>query len=409
MQRPRGGSRPSPRLAAVMILASVLLLGAVSAEPKVDPATGKIRMLLIGETYTQLPAIGYMLSDPMLEVTLIPAGSVVDEKTSKRFVRIYMPRSKAELLRNYDVVELFDFVPYALSDKHIQWIHDAVYKEGVGLALVEMGWYAVPDWTGNDAAAWMATVLYKAYPADLVIGKQNRRTAYMKILVREPSLVDLPGFDKTPLTEVQHHGIQVARPGSVVFTKWRAGNEDAIVGGRYGAGTTLMIPMGWDNVPLWTQEGWHYFISFVSNHAYYVAKVPLPKDPNLVQALRTAFSEYLTRKSLATSFLDFISGFGAKTDKIEQLLTEMEADRKKAQRLYIQGNYEASWQMMTSLLERFRRITDESMKLRKKALMWIYTIEWFVVTGTLFLAGIVIWNLMVKRRLYREVATTRGA
>jgi len=404
-----GLKRPSASLFFISVIMLVSLPAEVSGGPRVDPASGKIRMLLVGETFTQLPAIRYMLSDPMLEVTLIPAGSVVDEKTSKRFVRIYMPRSKSELLENYDVVELFDFVPYALLDKHIQWIHDSVYEEGVGLALVEMGWYAVPDWTGNDAAAWMATVLYKAYPADLVIGKQNKRTAYMKVLVRDPPLVDLPGFEKADLTEVQHHGIQVARPGAVVFTKWRAGGEDAIIGGRYGAGATLMIPMGWDNVPLWTQEGWDYFISFVSNHAYYVARVPLPEDPNLVQALRVAFSEYLTRKSLATSFLDFISGFGARTDRIEQLLSEMEHERKEAQSLYITGDYQASWQAITSILERFQAITDESMKLRRRALMWIYTIEWFVVTGTLFLAGLALWTLMVKRRLYREVATTRGA
>ena len=404
-----GLKRPSDTLFFISVILLLTLSAEVSAHPRVDPATGRVRMLLIGETFSQLPAIRYMLSDPMLEVTLIPAGSVVDEKTSRRFVRIYMPRSKSELLENYDLVELFDFVPYALLDKHIQWIHDSVYEDGVGLALVEMGWYAVPDWTGNDAAAWMATVLYKAYPADLVIGKQNKRTAYMKVLVRDPPLVDLPGFEKADLTEVQHHGIQVARPGSVVFTRWRAGNEDAIIGGRYGAGATLMIPMGWDNVPLWTQEGWDYFISFVSNHAYYVARVPLPEDPNLVQALRVAFSEYLTRKSLATSFLDFISGFGARTDRIEQLLSEMESDRKEAQSLYIKGDYQASWQAITSILERFQAITDESMKLRRRALMWIYTIEWFVVTGTLFLAGLALWTLMVKRRLYREVATTRGA
>jgi len=224
----------------------LLLLTAIPSalsSAKVDPATGKIRMLMIGEVNTQLQATYYLLSDPMIDLTLIPAGDVADVQTSKRFVRIYIPRTETDFVTRFDVMELFDFVPYVLMDKHIQWMREAVRDDGLGLALVEMGWYGVTDWTGNDAAAWMATVLYDAYPCDMVIGKQNARTPYMDILVRDPPLVDLPLFEKTALTGVEQHGIQIAREGSTVFTKWHAGKEDAIVGGRYGQGTTLMIPM----------------------------------------------------------------------------------------------------------------------------------------------------------------------
>ncbi len=378
------------------------------SSPKVDPETGKIRMLMIGEVNIQhQDATYFLLSDPRIDLTLIPAGDVADPETSRRFVRIYVPRTKQKVISNFDVIELFDFVPYVLRDEHIQWLHDAVRDHGLGLALVEMGWYAVSDWTGNDAAAWMATVLYQAYPADLVIGKQNAVTPFMDLAKHDP-LVNLPRFDRVPLTGVQQHGIQVARVGATVYTVWRAGKEHAIVGGRYGLGTTLMIPMGWDNVPDDTVRGWEYYVDFVLNHAYYVASLPLPEDPDLARSLRLSFGEYLTRRTLAAALLDFVGKFGANTAGIEELIGGLEADKKRAERLYIEGDYEGAWQVMEALLDEFAKVSEESMKLRQRALLWVYLIEWLAVTATLLVCGSVLWTLMVRRRLYREVAVTRS-
>ena len=58
-------------------------------------------------------------------------------------------------------------------------------------------------------------------------------------------------------------------------------------------------------------------------------------------------------------------------------------------------------------MERFVDIESESAKIRRRALVWIYVTEWIAVTGTSMLAGFLLWSLMVRRRLYREVTTTR--
>jgi hypothetical protein len=50
---------------------------------------------------------------------------------------------------------------------------------------------------------------------------------------------------------------------------------------------------------------------------------------------------------------------------------------------------------------------DEALKLKDQALFWIYVSEWSVVTGTFLLCSFVVWSLMVKRRLYREVEETK--
>jgi hypothetical protein len=51
---------------------------------------------------------------------------------------------------------------------------------------------------------------------------------------------------------------------------------------------------------------------------------------------------------------------------------------------------------------------DLAQDVKDKALLWIYITEATAVTGTLMISGIVIWALMIKRRLYREVKTTRS-
>ncbi len=52
-------------------------------------------------------------------------------------------------------------------------------------------------------------------------------------------------------------------------------------------------------------------------------------------------------------------------------------------------------------------ILEDAKKLQQAVMFWIYLIEWFAVVGTFLISGIVLNLLMVRRRLYREVATTR--
>ena len=64
---------------------------------------------------------------------------------------------------------------------------------------------------------------------------------------------------------------------------------------------------------------------------------------------------------------------------------------------------------MSAVMERFDRISQESVKIKDRALMWVYMTEWLAVMGTLAICGSIIWALMVKRRLYKEVSVTRSA
>jgi len=398
----------SKRESISFVFIAAIIISGSGVGGRIDPATNRIRLLMIGETKAEhQSATSYMFADPKVDLTLIPAGDIANPKTSKRFVRIYMPRTRDQMVDGFDVLELFDFVPYILENQHITWMRDAVRDFGLGLALTEMGWYDVTDWTGNDAEAWMSTVLYDAYPVDTVIGVQNTDTPFMDIDEETP-LVDLPGFEQTQMTGVTHHGIEIPREGSTVHTVWRVGKEAAIVSGEFGSGATLMIPMGWDNVPRDTEVGWFYYVDFVLNHVYFVAQVKVPEDLEVIHSLRSAFVRYNDEKGITTALLEFIDKFGANTRVVEEMIIEIEANKDEAEYLYLTDDYAGSWEIMRGVLESFKTISEEALKIRERALLWVYVTEWLAVTGTLVVCGTVVWTLMVKRRLYREVSTTRG-
>jgi hypothetical protein len=156
-----------------------------------------------------------------------------------------------------------------------------------------------------------------------------------------------------------------------------------------------------------TQRNWKYFVDFVLNHVYFVANVPVPEDPELAHGVRSLLASYIEQKSLTVSFIDFIAKFGANTAPLEAMLGQLEREREDAEKLYLESEYEAAKDAIAAVMERFVEIESESVRIRRRALLWIYVTEWVAVTGTSMFAGFILWSLMVRRRLYREVTTTR--
>jgi len=64
--------------------------------------------------------------------------------------------------------------------------------------------------------------------------------------------------------------------------------------------------------------------------------------------------------------------------------------------------------VLDGIKEEFEALSLELIDLKDKALLWIYIAEWSAVSGTAVACGVVLWTLMIRRRLYREVGTTRA-
>ena len=247
------------RIPSLTLLIASILLSPTCA--KVDPERSRIRLLVIGECTRYDPYFVTLLpTDPKINlVSVITAGDRAAPRETARYIRIHMPRTRERFLSEIDAMELFDFVPWVLEDYHIQWFHDGLKDHALGMTLVEMGWYPsyMDTYTSNDPEAWMNTVLYQAYPVDLVVGRQNRPSPFLEI-VQETPVVGVPGFDEQNIGGVA--GLTLARPGSLVHARYRVGKEAAIVSTEYGQGRSLTLPTGWDVMGFEVQRNWKYFV-----------------------------------------------------------------------------------------------------------------------------------------------------
>ena len=69
----------------------------------------------------------------------------------------------------------------------------------------------------------------------------------------------------------------------------------------------------------------------------------------------------------------------------------------------------ATFSLMDEAFEEIEGLRADALRLKDQALAWVYLVEWLVVSGVFLLCGFVLWTVMIRRRLYREVSTTRLA
>ncbi len=400
-------------LLTLLILALMILMLSVSTA-KTDPSTGRIRLIAVGNQWQDVNRypLGLLRSDPRIFLlsSIETANGLPADEVRKR-LRIKFPRTKARFSSEVDVLQLMFSPPWVFTGEQQQWIHDSIYEDGVGLVLIHMGWQPCltdPMLYCNRPQDWMNSVIYDAWPMNVVIGESSKPGVGLEIVTRTP-VVDLPDFEKQPIgfTGNAGPGLIYARPGATVHAKWRVGGEDAIVSTNYGEGITLCLPIMdfmFQNPAI---RDWKYHVDMVLNRIYFPAGVPVPEDLELGHTLRANFKAFYERKGMMISLIDFIDRFGANTASLNTLLDELEAQRKEASQSYMKGNYQEALDQMQEALDGLASISSESMRLRQRALFWIYITEYLIVSGTAMLSGFVIWTLMIKRRYYREINTTR--
>lgn len=145
----------------------------------------------------------------------------------------------------------------------------------------------------------------------------------------------------------------------------------------------------------------------MSNLVYWIARVPIPEDTSLLLRLRTMMTKYFSTRRYVLSVIDFAEKFNANMDKAETTLKETDDDRKEVINLYVSGDLDGSLEVLGRSLEALDEVSALALQAKDEALMWVYVIEWFTVSGTAMFTGVVLWSLMIKRSAYKEVGVTR--
>ncbi len=394
------------------LLITVLVL-AWNLNPAV--MASKVRVLYTGDPYPGVTPYIHMRVEPLLEVTPVQASTLhyagISRDDIRRAIRVYMPRTYRSLVESYDVLIISDANVGSFSSDHHRWFKDSV-SEGLGFVMV--GGYETfggvagyPSWENTPVADVLPVSvvqgLYWGGPMKIV----NPEHVFMKSLPWRPNLdfmqnyqcniVNLrDGADLLAVVTIGPWGSSYSGYENPFYSTW-----------TYVNGTVFAMTGDWTPDGGWVFLRWDYLPDFVTNLMLYCAKRPVPHDISLVHTLRKQMATLGYRRLMATSLVDFIEGFGADTGRLLAALDEVDAARDKLEGLYLDLDFVEALEAANaalSLMDQAELVAERS---KNEALLWIYLSEWLAVTSTCLLAGLIVWALMIRRRLYRDVVTTR--
>lgn len=392
----------------------IVLLLAWTLNPAV--MASKVRVLYAGDPYPGVTPYIHMRIEPLLEVTPVQASTLhyagISSDDIRRAIRVYMPRTYRSLVESYDVLIISDANTGSFGSDHHKWFKDGV-SEGLGFVMV--GGYETfggvagyPSWENTPVAdvlpVSVVAGLYWGGPMTIV----HQDHVLMRSLPWSPNLEFMRNYE----CNIVNLRDGADRLAVVTIGPWGgksyAGHENPFFSTwTYANGTVFAMTGDWTPTGGWAFLRWDYLPDFVTNLMLYCANRPVPQDMSLVHTLRKQVAMLGYRRLVATSLVDFIEGFGADTRKLLAALDEVDAARDKVGALYLELNYVDALEAANAaliLMDQAELVAERS---KNEALFWIYLSEWLVVTSTCLLAGFVVWALMIRRRLYREVTTTR--
>jgi hypothetical protein len=389
-------------LALFSVAILVLLAQVGGMEPRKSPETGRVRLLYIGVLEDWYLPYRYLSRDPFFEVHMVPANiNLYRWDDLKRWARQYMPRTYGRLVEGYDVITFFGANPHVFTSRVHIWLRDSVMEGGLGTWIYGTGTYHFSDWFDY-------TCLRQVFPVEIESGHVSSRSTVRILKPGNPLMASLPtyedllffGFRRTkPKTGAEVLAELVPASGSPGphMVWWDIGHgrslaDSAVVGSRK------------EGCPVCE---WEFLPDSLSNAHLYAAGLSIPSDPIQVHRVRIMLDRYHTSKRSLLSTIEFIAKFGANPIPVEEALLVAEEGLVDVEDAYLEQEFSRCLTMVESMVADLNDATLLAIELKNKALLWTQAVEWLVLTATSMLVGFVSWTIMVRRRLYRPVATTR--
>jgi hypothetical protein len=319
-------------------------------------------------------------------------------------------------MRKYDVIMLCSPEFYLFSPKQDQWMHDAI-QEGMGgintasvfSIITQIHW------------AWANSQTSSAFPNDamavvkLGAGVERSRIHFVEIDQNFPDPVLTPfiPFRVEKIPGMQCSRLVIAREGAGVLA-WQIGNHPGgkahyLVAWDYGEGKTMTIgECEFGRTGGWFDYRTHEYASdIVMNMVLYMAHKDLIRDVALFHRLKSNFIEFRSRMVSLISLKDFVDKFGANTQPIQDEIWMLEELYDDGISHYLDQEFQECEDAMHAALRQFPEAEDLARRVKDNALLWVYVIEWLVTSSTLFISGSILWMLMFRRRMFKEVKVTK--
>jgi uncharacterized membrane protein len=406
------------RVLLVILLTSGFIISTAQGANDMDPR--RVSVLYIGDPYASITPYRAMVEDAFISVLPIRAWhAVVPLETVYRYMRMYMPRSYQRFVEGYDVLILSDAYRWSFTSSQHYWLRDGVIDQGMGLLMVggKNSFFAS---SGHPSANWKGAPVEDVLPIVIPVGpaiEHNWIRKRTKKVVGHGNefIASLPFTPKPKYMTIPTDGQLVEeREGSDVLLRWiypELGDPPLYATMDIGEGRTFAMTHDWSG-----ERGdpggyyfarWEYYTDYAINLMLYLTKRPLPTDHLVVHQYREEVSLIALGKGMLLSLVEFIDKFGASTRRLDDEMTIMDSMVSDAAQSYLDHDFEEALGRARSALEKQEEIEKLSVVIKNQTLFWVYVVEWMSVTGVGLLAGILLWSLMVRRRLYRDVRATR--
>jgi hypothetical protein len=397
--------------------AVLILIFLFSCLLPVSSAAERVRLLAMARD-SRFPYLNRLLqSEPAVDFSIILTRdkSLPDSELLK-LIRLYFPRTYEDF-RKYDVMILAQPTYYLFTPKQDLWIHDSV-TEGAGGINDGSVFSQIP----GIPEAWSSGSAWQAFPNDAPAVTAEHVSWAPKqsysVEINEASVNPvLKVFIPFRVEEVQASAVSrlvIPRQGSEVLA-WQLGNyagkEPFLAAWEYEDGRAMtigeQIPGGWLRYPKGITGENRYSPEIMMNMIFWLAGTELIDDVEVFHRVKTDFSEFRTRIAVLISLKEFIDRFGANTDRIDEEIIPLEEIYSRAADQYLEHRFVDSEDTIGSALARLPQVEGVAREEKERALLWVYIIEWLISSSAFFISGFILWTLMVRRRLYRSVRTTK--
>ncbi len=404
------GQRPLGLGSIILLVFALFVPQSASSLPD-----GRLGVLYVG-CFARSAPFEQMKNDPFFSMSYVPAtfrdwvavaGLTIDD--TKRMIRLYMPRTLERLTSRFDVVALANANRMGLGTRNVEMIAKGVREEGVGFFM--SGSF---ESFGANAGypAWGDSAIGEILPTEDVVDTWPQCGRLVLDAPDHELLSSVPWDDpalKHP--DKWDHNLVTVKPGAnqIAHLLWKPGvDHPLMVTWEVEGGATVFALTSEISRLTWTGDAWEYDYDFGSNLMIYLDGRPVPQETEIVHRARSKILEIADRRKLVIDLLQFSESFGANTHEVMNSLGEVDEVISQASEQYIDLQYQEMLETNEIVVSMLQDLQQEAVELKNHALMWVYLIEWLAVTGTALVCGFVLWTVMVRRKLYRQVKVTRG-
>ncbi len=392
-------------------------------------AADTLRILAIGQVLPgESPLDIWFAADPLIEYVLVPTEMdftpslpISDprklEQAWQRFIRLYFPKNREALVEGFDFLVFPDGNIMYFTASQIADMKHAIESGAGSFVTMGGGMATVTGYT----SVWMSSGLAEVLPLDLTDKmRQDANSGFsIKVVKTDPPVLSMfvPLGIETVVGAYAFTNLYPEQASTLwanLISHGQSLPSDApgawLVSWRFGSGLSWVVADDLDST-WWSSVHWptqnKYAGDVFFNILLYSAGRSLPDNFFIVHDLRGRYINYGQQRAVLVSLLDFIDRFGANTRGIEYQVANMDELKEMSFDAYRTADFGGALGFINEASEGIASISADAVKLKGEALLWVYATEWSAVTGTLFLSGLAVYSLMIRRRVYREAGTTR--